>query len=362
MTAPSSRNALGRARAELESALGALQAERDRNTTLDDRLVSLAESYKETLDRQNRQCDVEKRRLQDQVRDLQRTFERRDVEHMTRPQLVSLIEQAINEARRKGLVEAEGLLSRHRELNDETDLEMMRGVVAAYQARIARVEELRSTRAAEKAAPVKLDGQKLADKYPTPSTTPAAVTFQAPRWWWVDTTKSQPSPSAHVAADTASVQSDFASFDKSVRERAENAKYAAFIDGQKKVVPGTSGGSYILSRTGSVYRCSCPAWTYSAQPAEKRTCKHLARYFGQDAETRRISNAKPAPSTPTHCWCGAQLIRLQCPEHTQDWKGEELCECGRKFASCKAAHNTISIAQRTKGHQPKLARSNGTRW
>jgi hypothetical protein len=83
--------------------------------------------------------------LSEQALDLSRAhakkvFERHNFEAMTREQLISFAEGAINEARRKGLIEAEGLASRQLRLSRETDLDLMRGVVKEYQSRIAEVE------------------------------------------------------------------------------------------------------------------------------------------------------------------------------------------------------------------------------
>lgn len=268
----------------------------------------------------------------------QAPFTRADVERMTRVQLVSLIEEAINEARRKGLVEAEGLLSRHRELTDETNLEVMRGVVKTYQERIAVIEKERADKARAEAQRVQLD---------TKLTNPAQAVYQAPPWW-----KAEPTP------PPANKPSSFVAFDRQAERIADAAAGPrTLIQGQRQVVKGTSGGSYVLGREGSVFSCTCPSWLYSKDPTDERTCKHLKRYLGVGAEARRIDGIRrakrnaPQPS----CWCGTLLVRGQCQLHTRDWKGPEKCTCGRQFASCKAAYDTLSEPQRRVGHQPRLA-------
>jgi hypothetical protein len=363
-----------RLRKELTSALEALQSTRDQVAQLEGRLETINAIHAEERQRQYQQFQVERKRYEDQLTQLRtannRLFERRDVESMTRPQLVSLIEQAINEARRKGMTEAEGLLSRHRELTNTTDLELMRGIVKTYQDRISAAEHEAEV-AKLKAAPVKLDTRPLSEKLqpagvpPTGTSIKNSSAFQPPGWWRVGYAPQidrLPELSVNPPAKSAATPSDFRTFDEKALRIQAQPKYDAFTDYTRLTVPGTKGGTYILSRTGSVFRCSCPAWTFSPLPAEKRTCKHLKGHFGAAAEAQRVANAVPPPSSSTHCWCGAQLTRGQCPEHTRDWKGEELCDCGRKFASCKAAYHTISVAQRAKGHQPKLARSTGMRW
>lgn len=40
-----------------------------------------------------------------------------------------------------------------------------------------------------------------------------------------------------------------------------------------------SSGTYTITHTGSVTRCSCPAWTFQKKPVEHRNCKHLDAFF-----------------------------------------------------------------------------------
>lgn len=267
-----------------------------------------------------------------------RIFERHDVEAMTRQQLVSLIEQAINEARRKGLVEAEGLVSRHRELTNETDLELMRGVISKYQARIAAIEADKAARAKQTTMPVVLDTRPLAEKIQTSTKSGWA--------WWQSSAQLE-------ARDQTPTTNDFVAFDERAKVVEREAKAKSFVpgilpEGCRIPVKGTSGGTYLLERHGDVHSCTCSAWRYNRAATNRRTCKHLERYAGEKQEADRV-NHRPK------CHCGIELVRGQCRVHTRDWKGDEFCTCGRKFASCKAAYDTISVAQRSKGHQPELA-------
>jgi DNA ligase-1 len=52
-------------------------------------------------------------------------------------------------------------------------------------------------------------------------------------------------------------------------------------DGDSVEVEGSSS-TYTLTRHGSVYMCSCPAWKNQGAPVDLRTCKHLRAYLGDD--------------------------------------------------------------------------------
>jgi DNA ligase-1 len=62
-------------------------------------------------------------------------------------------------------------------------------------------------------------------------------------------------------------------------------------DGQSTQVEGSRGNRYTITNTGGVYSCSCPAWRNQSLPIEKRTCKHIRRLRGDDAETERLGSA-----------------------------------------------------------------------
>ncbi|HEX4451541.1 MAG TPA: DNA ligase, partial [Kofleriaceae bacterium] len=66
-------------------------------------------------------------------------------------------------------------------------------------------------------------------------------------------------------------------------------------DGDSVEVQGSSS-MYTLSRQGSVFMCSCPAWKNQSAAIDARTCKHLRAYLGDDAETQRIGAAAPQRS------------------------------------------------------------------
>ncbi len=64
-------------------------------------------------------------------------------------------------------------------------------------------------------------------------------------------------------------------------------------DGDEAEVQGSSS-TYTVKRNGDVYSCSCPAWKNQGATIDKRTCKHLRAYLGDDVETKRIGVPGPA--------------------------------------------------------------------
>jgi DNA ligase 1 len=73
------------------------------------------------------------------------------------------------------------------------------------------------------------------------------------------------------------------------------ANATTLADGASVEVQGGSG-RYTLSRKGSVYMCSCPAWRNQGAAIDRRTCKHLRAFLGAEAEARRVGAAAPEPS------------------------------------------------------------------
>lgn len=71
-------------------------------------------------------------------------------------------------------------------------------------------------------------------------------------------------------------------------------------DGETAEIQGSARTPYILRNTGGVYSCTCPAWRNQSLPIEQRTCKHLKKYRGEQAERDRLvqfaSGAATAPA------------------------------------------------------------------
>jgi DNA ligase-1 len=65
-------------------------------------------------------------------------------------------------------------------------------------------------------------------------------------------------------------------------------------DGESTEMKGSAAKPYVLRNTGGVYSCDCPAWRNQSIAIERRTCKHLRRLRGDDAEAARVG-AAPAP-------------------------------------------------------------------
>jgi DNA ligase-1 len=65
-------------------------------------------------------------------------------------------------------------------------------------------------------------------------------------------------------------------------------------DGETIEVQGSGSKPYVIRNVGGVYSCSCPAWRNQSITIEQRTCKHIRRLRGEEAEQARIGSALPA--------------------------------------------------------------------
>jgi DNA ligase-1 len=59
-------------------------------------------------------------------------------------------------------------------------------------------------------------------------------------------------------------------------------------DGESVEMKGSAKQPYVLQNTGGVYSCSCPAWRNQSRPIDIRTCKHLKKLRGAEAEVARV--------------------------------------------------------------------------
>lgn len=71
---------------------------------------------------------------------------------------------------------------------------------------------------------------------------------------------------------------------------------ADLADGESREVKGSAAKPYVLTNTGGVYSCTCPAWRNQGAAIDRRTCKHLRALRGDAAETARIGGPGPGPS------------------------------------------------------------------
>ncbi|MGE3805913.1 MAG: DNA ligase [Gemmataceae bacterium] len=68
-------------------------------------------------------------------------------------------------------------------------------------------------------------------------------------------------------------------------------------DGETFEMQGSGSKPYVLKNVGGVYSCSCPAWRNQSLAIEKRTCKHLRKLRGDEAEDARVGAAEPGSAT-----------------------------------------------------------------
>ena len=64
-------------------------------------------------------------------------------------------------------------------------------------------------------------------------------------------------------------------------------------DGETAEMQGSGSKPYLLKNTGGVYSCTCPAWRNQSVGIERRTCKHLRKLRGDQAEEARLGGALP---------------------------------------------------------------------
>lgn len=83
-------------------------------------------------------------------------------------------------------------------------------------------------------------------------------------------------------------------------------------DGDSVEVQGSSS-TYTLSRQGGVYMCTCPAWKNQSAPIDRRTCKHLRAYLGDDAEVQRLGAVLPSRAAATRSGGGGAAKKETAP-------------------------------------------------
>jgi DNA ligase-1 len=73
---------------------------------------------------------------------------------------------------------------------------------------------------------------------------------------------------------------------------------AELEDGDSVEVQGSGSARYTLKRLGDAYSCTCPAWQHQGATIDRRTCKHLRAYLGEDHEAKRVGVAAPGAAAP----------------------------------------------------------------
>lgn len=154
-------------------------------------------------------------------------------------------------------------------------------------------------------------------------------------------------------------------------------------DGESVEMQGSGKKPYVIKNVGGVYSCTCPAWRNQSLGIEQRTCKHIRKLRGDEAEQERIGSALPAkkaskdkPDKPglllAHkwendvdltdwwmsekldgvraYWDGKRFLSRQGNEfHAPDWFREGLPETpldGELWLDRKAFQRTVSIVRR----------------
>ncbi|NUQ64510.1 MAG: DNA ligase [Pirellulales bacterium] len=100
-------------------------------------------------------------------------------------------------------------------------------------------------------------------------------------------------------------------------------------DGETMEIKGSAAKPYVIKNTGGVYSCTCPAWRNQSLGIEQRTCKHIRRLRGEEAERKRIGEALPArPAKAEEPAAGPPLLLAQTWDNAADltdwWMSEKL--------------------------------------
>src|SRR5438105_11439962 len=100
-------------------------------------------------------------------------------------------------------------------------------------------------------------------------------------------------------------------------------------DGASIEMQGSGSKPYVLKNVGGVYSCSCPAWRNQSVAIEKRTCKHLRKLRGDEAEEQRIGSDVPGRADKEKAEAKAPpLLLAESWDRIQDlsgwWMSEKL--------------------------------------
>lgn len=96
-------------------------------------------------------------------------------------------------------------------------------------------------------------------------------------------------------------------------------------DGESVEMQGSGSKPHVLKNVAGVYSCSCPAWRNQSLPIDKRSCKHLRRLRGDQAEAERIHVTfaeVPGTGASTADQPAKQVLALLLAE---TWDGSSEC-------------------------------------
>ena len=103
------------------------------------------------------------------------------------------------------------------------------------------------------------------------------------------------------------------------------------LDGQSVEIQGSGAKPYVIKNTGGVYSCSCPAWRNQSAAIDRRTCKHLKKYLGDEAENKRLGqtgSTTPAtrPATEEKESLAPTLLLAESWDNERDLTGWYMSE------------------------------------
>lgn len=99
-------------------------------------------------------------------------------------------------------------------------------------------------------------------------------------------------------------------------------------DGESVEIKGSAKKPYVIKNVGGVYSCTCPAWRNQSLAIEQRTCKHIRKLRGEEAEQERVGNALPPKRESKAKQDGPPLLLAHRWENDVDladwWMSEKL--------------------------------------
>ena len=129
--------------------------------------------------------------------------------------------------------------------------------------------------------------------------------------------------------------------------KSESTNVTDLKDGQSCEMSGLGVKPYVLKNTGGVYSCSCPAWRNQSIAIEKRSCKHLRKLRGDQAEQDRVGKALPrqAPRQgrrcPYHPKVKLEAARPKLSTSPEHYDPANFCSCTKTaFISCNCFVST----------------------
>ena len=98
--------------------------------------------------------------------------------------------------------------------------------------------------------------------------------------------------------------------------------------GESVEVQGSAKKPYLIQNIGGVYSCTCPAWRNQSLGIEQRTCKHIRKIRGDEAEKERVGNTLSTKRTSQTRQDGPPLLLAHRWENDWDlrkwWMSEKL--------------------------------------